>query len=130
MLQPISKVPSPVRCDNCSRIIGKLETPHVWNEHVICAACRDTLSAQQAPAAVEPISYATPAQRRRPRKFKDHLQIPRMIILILAILFSVIPYFAEQEHPSYILAWIFWGMWIMLGLASMIMKANWKGQGP
>ena len=26
-------------CANCGTAIGKLETPCVWQEHVVCAAC-------------------------------------------------------------------------------------------
>ncbi len=33
-------------CDNCGRPIGKLETPHLWNDHVVCAACAETLAKQ------------------------------------------------------------------------------------
>ena len=30
-------------CANCGRQIGKLETPMVWKQHVVCQACRKLL---------------------------------------------------------------------------------------
>lgn len=44
-------------CDNCGRVIGKLETPYVHGEHVVCADCYQRLHPQ--PQAV---AYATPPQ--------------------------------------------------------------------
>lgn len=32
------------QCANCGRVIGKLETPHIWQVHVVCAACSTALS--------------------------------------------------------------------------------------
>jgi hypothetical protein len=31
-------------CENCGRKIGRLETPNVWREHVVCADCYAVLS--------------------------------------------------------------------------------------
>jgi uncharacterized protein with PIN domain len=36
-------------CQNCNRTIGKLEEPHQWDDHVVCAQC-STLLARQAPS--------------------------------------------------------------------------------
>jgi hypothetical protein len=30
-------------CENCGRVIGKLETPVVWKDHIVCAACYKVL---------------------------------------------------------------------------------------
>lgn len=30
-------------CENCGRVIGALETPHIHDEHVVCAECADRL---------------------------------------------------------------------------------------
>ncbi len=38
-------VGDPVKCENCSRMIGKLETPAVWKDHVVCMTCHKVLSA-------------------------------------------------------------------------------------
>ncbi len=38
-------------CENCGRQIGKLETPMLWQEHVVCGECHRRLSACPAPAA-------------------------------------------------------------------------------
>ena len=32
-------------CANCGRAIGKLETPRVWQNHVVCAECEKRLTA-------------------------------------------------------------------------------------
>ncbi|MCL2645714.1 MAG: addiction module protein [Phycisphaerales bacterium] len=31
-------------CENCGQTIGKLETPNVWKEHIVCAACYKKLA--------------------------------------------------------------------------------------
>ena len=47
-------------CENCGRTIGKLEQPHVWRKHVVCAECHVHLNAAApASAAVRP-SHAPP----------------------------------------------------------------------
>jgi hypothetical protein len=33
-------------CENCGRRIGKLETPHPWQSHVVCGECLGRLKAQ------------------------------------------------------------------------------------
>jgi hypothetical protein len=35
-----------VSCENCDRPIGRLETPHVWLDHVVCGRCHSDLSVQ------------------------------------------------------------------------------------
>lgn len=34
------------QCENCGRKIGKLETPQLWQEHVVCAECLARLKSQ------------------------------------------------------------------------------------
>ena len=38
-------------CTNCRRPIGKLETPHLWKEAVVCTECSSRLRAQVTPAS-------------------------------------------------------------------------------
>ncbi len=42
-------------CSNCGALIGQLETPEVWKDHVVCSACHARLvaSEQDSPAADE-----------------------------------------------------------------------------
>lgn len=40
------------RCSNCNREIGKLETPQLWGEDVVCSRCRDLLEEDMAREAV------------------------------------------------------------------------------
>jgi hypothetical protein len=34
------------RCENCERIIGRLETPWVFDGHIVCRECHDVLARQ------------------------------------------------------------------------------------
>jgi hypothetical protein len=34
-------------CANCGRTIGRLETPHVWQNAIVCAQCRKMLEAEK-----------------------------------------------------------------------------------
>jgi predicted RNA-binding Zn-ribbon protein involved in translation (DUF1610 family) len=47
----------PESCSNCGDKIGKLETPHLWQEHVVCERCHDKLSESAARKSVQ-IGYA------------------------------------------------------------------------
>ena len=40
------------QCANCGRMIGKLETPHLWNDRVVCAACRQALQSPVPPPRI------------------------------------------------------------------------------
>lgn len=55
----------PETCANCGGAIGNLETPRVWNDHVVCVACHEKL----VPAVV---GYAGPAMPGR----TDPIQSP------------------------------------------------------
>jgi len=37
---------APLTCDNCSRQIGKLETPRLWDNRIVCPECEGRLRAQ------------------------------------------------------------------------------------
>jgi hypothetical protein len=39
------------KCANCDRVIGKLETPAVWRDEVVCAGCHEILAKQPAAPA-------------------------------------------------------------------------------
>jgi len=48
-------------CSNCGDAIGKLETPHIWRDQIVCAACYDKLAAyQEKPGAPQPSVRAQP----------------------------------------------------------------------
>jgi hypothetical protein len=44
----------PETCANCGAVIGKLETPHVFKDQIVCGACRTRLVAAVAPAPILP----------------------------------------------------------------------------
>lgn len=122
----------PTICENCGRVIGALETPCVFEEHVVCAACYAILDA--AAPTLEPIAethrplaYESPPQyEQRPyepqlRKYVDHLFWARMILLAL-FLFAGMVGMTE-------LAWVMLACWLLLGLANLVMKAAHKQRG-
>lgn len=99
-------------CENCGRSIGKLETPHVINEHVVCSECHAKIVASQAPAKRESDAVAPSAQhpavqvievphaRRKPSKqTPPHgngaamaLGVCSLVLGIFALLASWIPF--------------------------------------
>ena len=64
-------------CDNCGRTIGKLETPFLYQNHVVCAQCNEQLSSMRSqqttirvapptptygqPSTVTPLAFVDPA---------------------------------------------------------------------
>jgi len=44
-------------CGNCGREIGRLETPHIHGDHVVCPECFQRLQPQS-----QAVAYATPTQ--------------------------------------------------------------------
>jgi len=56
-------------CSNCCATIGKLETPMVWNDHVVCAACYERL---RAAVPVSPVTRATSTMPNSPATTADH----------------------------------------------------------
>ena len=53
----------PETCENCGATIGKLETPRVHEDHIVCKKCWDNLNADLPilESATEPIQRAAPA---------------------------------------------------------------------
>lgn len=49
-------------CENCGRIIGKLEAAHVVNEHVVCDECNERLRSKSA----KELPYATAQLQQLP----------------------------------------------------------------
>jgi|GEM_PF-5113869 len=41
-------------CENCGTRIGKLETPHLWQERVVCAECHKKLTVASARSMASP----------------------------------------------------------------------------
>ena len=46
-------------CENCGRVIGKLETPFLWAERIVCSKCHKRLSGDES--STEPVAAATPS---------------------------------------------------------------------
>lgn len=74
---------NPDACANCGRPIGKLETPHIYNDNIVCAECAARLGVQSLkhiPRAEDEVAIAPDVQILRPRSGKGK------VLLILAIL--------------------------------------------
>ena len=41
--------PSAETCENCGKLIGTLETAHLWKDHIVCAECRQALPKNVSP---------------------------------------------------------------------------------
>jgi hypothetical protein len=35
------------KCENCGKLIGRLETPSIWKNHVVCEACYEILGTRK-----------------------------------------------------------------------------------
>ena len=71
------------RCANCDAPIGKMETPHVWGDAVVCAACHRRLSAEHTLTdddVITQVPVPQPAAPRPPLKLQygtfRHLDAP------------------------------------------------------
>jgi hypothetical protein len=63
--------------------------------------------------------------RRTPQKYVDHLRVPRLVLLGLALACSLLSMFSSTVGSSSG-SWILWAAWIALGIVSIVKKANWK----
>lgn len=45
------------KCANCGRFIGKLETPHLINEKIVCTQCKSLLSPQSSESNKHPLLW-------------------------------------------------------------------------
>src|SRR5438270_2514435 len=54
------------KCENCGRVIGKLEQPYVWRKHVVCAQCHAHLgrAAPRAAPVAAPVAPLPPLPSR------------------------------------------------------------------
>ena len=73
-------------CSNCGRTIGKLETAHLWNSHVLCDEC----SARLQPPTVDYSSAVVPVQVHRPTTApqiggRSRFSVVRVIGMLLLI---------------------------------------------
>lgn len=65
----------------------------------------------------------------KPARYRDHLAPARLILLLVAIGVSVLPALsgrAKESPGEYTLAYVLWGVWLVLGIVAIIQKASWK----
>lgn len=65
-----------ITCENCGQSIGRLETPQVHNDSVVCAPCWSRLSGNQVPRDVRVVH-----QEQTSKRWKRYLiwTVPPMI---------------------------------------------------
>ena len=93
----------PEKCDNCGATIGRLETPMIWDEHVVCAACYKKLGeaaraagAPHAPPSAPAPSAAvgqigTPPRESQRMKAALILGVALVALLLVGVLFNAGP---------------------------------------
>jgi hypothetical protein len=52
-------IDDPESCVNCGSKIGRLETPYLWDQHIVCESCFEKLSASKAKQKPVKIEYAS-----------------------------------------------------------------------
>lgn len=65
-------MPSNEICENCGRQIGKLETPMLHDEHIVCMECYERLARANLPAKLTESDIYTPP--------RDLPTIPTMVV--------------------------------------------------
>ena len=110
----------PETCENCGRTIGNLETPHVHDGHIVCAACAKTLTANQ-PA---PVSYASPVivNSQQAATSVSGFGIASLVLGILTLLIAWIPLVGIFSIPVAAIGFI-------LGLVGMIISLDARRSG-
>jgi uncharacterized membrane-anchored protein len=108
-------------CQNCGRPIGNLETPHVFQEHIVCPTCYERLKPT--------IAYASPAPAERSPhtqtvemtdknwKFKQLMGsvilMPSLFVLIVGILSTKA---AQNPTPAGMVALVGGAVGLVAGL--------------
>jgi hypothetical protein len=71
------------KCSNCGRVIGNLETPQIWQVHVVCPGCHITLAA--ADAATPSLAISGGRIARLPPRSKPLAQLVRRGLLLVSL---------------------------------------------
>lgn len=58
--QHVVAIPAVERCGNCDAPIGRLETPHVWQDVIVCSACYGKLVGPVSPQIPSPPAQPQP----------------------------------------------------------------------
>jgi hypothetical protein len=67
----------PENCVNCGERIGKLETPYLWQQHVVCGLCYEKLSRSTPINKPPEIDYASVAPPNIPQTKQMAREISR-----------------------------------------------------
>jgi hypothetical protein len=89
-------------CENCNRTIGKLETAHVWQNHIVCPSCHSQLAKNPTPQSSEHVDYQARQTDSDPQRLKQPIivkpdfwrdpNVGAIGVLILAIIAAIFCY--------------------------------------
>ena len=68
-------------CENCGRVIGAFDSPHVWEQHVVCPTCWARLSATPS---------ATPLQTEVPLETTSFLRQSRLVLAVAVVIILIV----------------------------------------
>jgi hypothetical protein len=85
------------KCANCGRVIGKLETPMVWRDNVVCAVCHAKLSAVPVQSSQQARPTAQIPERRQAR---HSFWNSKVTLGILLAGFALVWYFFDRMPHS------------------------------
>lgn len=95
-------------CENCGAAIGNLETPFIFGEHVVCAACYRRLAEAARPP--NPIEQHSPSARLCPlcqqpavkvRGLQGSGEVLTFLALFLPFMLPAIAYYVYMEGVPY-----------------------------
>ncbi len=84
------------KCSNCERLIGKLETPHLWRQEVVCAECRARLESQMASPVLHQGGVIVDKSQDQyifekiPKKERRSWEVPNGVILATGVLLLLV----------------------------------------
>lgn len=85
------------KCENCGKSIGKMETPYLWNEKVVCLDCHNWFSSR-ADSSIQPASVPPP--QGNPPKKEDALGCAESALFGILVVFGVLMILGSLIPPD------------------------------
>ena len=94
---------TPETCENCGAAIGQLETPLVWQDHVVCGPCYGRLNPPAVPYASERATDAGVQLIEKTSKKWKLLELVGAVVCIAGFLMFL---FSEERSPALHILWL------------------------
>jgi len=100
-------------CQNCGGVIGKLETPMIWKENVVCGICYKKLNQSATPSSSQVASVVSAGQREQVKSPVNEGKVLSLFTIFayilggIGILVAWIPFVGILCIPAAILGIIF-----------------------